>query len=208
MTVPSMRRLYDWNMQFNPRDDIKGDMNVDARGTSVLLVREVQSQVLMAIVNNHTVHPVLAAMLKPYEAYKKFLQSMMVPPDEIMASKEEYDKALAAQAQSAQDDPQKDPKVIAAQTQLERAKIESQTSLQIADMNRQTELIKLAEARNMNIDKLTALLHVKQIETDSKERMFAGELGFEAQNAERDAKEGRVPTGSGGFVSAGSEPMP
>lgn len=202
MTVPSMRRLYDWNMQHSTREDIKGDMNVDARGTSVLLVREVQSQILMSIVQNHTVHPVLAAMLKPYEAYKKFLQSMMVPPDEIMASKDEYDKALQAQAGSEE----KSPQQIVAEMQLEKAKLESQTSLQIANIGRQTELMKLAEQRNMNIDKLTAMLNIKQIDTDSKERMFAGELGFEDANAKRAEAEGREPTGSGGFVSAGSEP--
>ena len=204
ITVPSMRRLYDWNMQHNPRDDIKGDMNVDARGTSVLLVREVQSQVLMAIVQNHTVHPVLAAMLKPYDAYKKFLQSMMVPPDEIMATKDEYDQALANMAQS--QGQEQSPQMLVAQMQMEKAKLETTTALQIADMNRQTELIKLAEARNMKLDELTAMLQVKKIDTDSKERMFAGEMGFEQQARDRAEAQGREPTGSGGYISAGSEP--
>lgn len=206
ITVPSMRRLYDWNMQHNPREDIKGDMNVDARGTSVLLVREVQSQVLMAIVTNHTTHPVLAAMLKPYEAYKKFLQSMMVPPDEIMATKDEYDQALQNMAQAQEG--QQNPQMILAEMQLKRAQLESDTSLQIANLQRETELIKLAEQRNMKLDELTAMLQVKQIDTDSKERMFAGELGWETQNRQRAEAAGREPSGSGGFVSAGSEPRP
>jgi hypothetical protein len=43
MTMPNIRRLYDWNMQFSDRDDLKGDFNVKARGSSVLLVREMQA---------------------------------------------------------------------------------------------------------------------------------------------------------------------
>lgn len=204
ITVPSMRRLYDWNMQHSQRPDIKGDMSVDARGTSVLLVREIQSQILMAVVQNHTVHPVLSAMLKPYDAYRKFLQSMMVPADEIMATRDEYDTALKRQAEGGSEP---DPRVIAAEMQLKRAQLEANTSLQIANINRETELIKLAEQRNMGIDKLTALLEAKKIDVASKERMFAGELGAEERNADRAASIGAMPTGSGGFISMGAEPV-
>jgi hypothetical protein len=49
MTTPLIRRFYDWNMQFNPKEEIKGDLQVEARGTSALLVRELQSANLMAI---------------------------------------------------------------------------------------------------------------------------------------------------------------
>jgi hypothetical protein len=59
MTVPMLRRFYDWNMQFSPRQEIKGDYNVEARGSSVLLVREVQSQTLMSMLTQFSAHPVL-----------------------------------------------------------------------------------------------------------------------------------------------------
>jgi hypothetical protein len=206
MTVPSMRRLYDWNMQHNDRDDIKGDMKVDARGTSVLLMREMVGQVLMAVVQNHTAHPVLAAMLNPYDAYRKFLQSVNVQPDEIMVSKEEWEKRMKAQADAAGQ--QQNPQMVTAQMQLQRAQLESQTSLQIAQINRDTELTKLAEARNMKLDDLKTMLNIKQIETGSKERMFAAELGAEQQNADQARADGREPSGSGGFISSGSEPRP
>lgn len=204
MTAPSMRRLYDWNMQHSKRSDIKGDMTIDARGTSVLLVKEIQSQMLMLIAQNHTTHPVLGMMLKPYDTYRKMLQSLMIPPDEIMATKEEYDDAIARQAEQ----PQQSPQEITAQAALERAKIETEASLKIADIQRETELIKLAEQRNMKLDELQALLAGREMEIASKERMFAGELGAEERNAARAAAAGQQPTGSGGFISAGTEPRP
>ena len=201
ITTPSMRRLYDWNMQFSKKEEIKGDMKVDARGTSVLLVREIQSQMLMMVAQNHTTHPVLSLMLKPYDTYRKLLQSLTIPPDEIMATKDEYDDALKRQAEN----PQEAPQVIAAKMQLERAKLEAETSLQIAGMQRETELIKLAEQRNMKLDELTALLEGKKMDVDSKERMFAGELGAEQLMANQARERGEEPAGSGGFISAGGE---
>lgn len=44
---PLIRSLYDWNMQWNPKDEIKGDLMIDARGSTVLISKEVQSNRLI-----------------------------------------------------------------------------------------------------------------------------------------------------------------
>jgi len=41
-----IRALFHWNMDFNPRPDIKGDFNVVARGATVLVAKEVRAQAL------------------------------------------------------------------------------------------------------------------------------------------------------------------
>lgn len=41
-----IRDLYAWNMEFNPRTDIKGDFNVKARGVSSLVMKEIRMQAL------------------------------------------------------------------------------------------------------------------------------------------------------------------
>jgi len=46
ITRPHLTRYYHWNMQYNEKSDIKGDYNVDARGTSVLLVKDQQVKIL------------------------------------------------------------------------------------------------------------------------------------------------------------------
>ena len=43
-TEKIIRDLYAWNMEFNPREDIKGDYNVKARGVSSLVMKEVRMQ--------------------------------------------------------------------------------------------------------------------------------------------------------------------
>lgn len=45
-TEKVMRDLYAWNMEFNPRQDIKGDYQCKARGVSSLVMKEVRMQAL------------------------------------------------------------------------------------------------------------------------------------------------------------------
>jgi len=44
ITVPFIKGLYFWNMQFNYKPDIKGDFEVDAKGSSSLIAKEVMSE--------------------------------------------------------------------------------------------------------------------------------------------------------------------
>lgn len=50
ITRPHIRRYYDWNMQYNEIDDIKGDYKVDPRGTSILKEREQDASTIKEII--------------------------------------------------------------------------------------------------------------------------------------------------------------
>ncbi|WP_031484432.1 portal protein [Maridesulfovibrio frigidus] len=55
ITRPFFRKMYFWNMQFNERRDIKGDFEIIATGSSVLMAKEVQlerMQSILAITDN------------------------------------------------------------------------------------------------------------------------------------------------------------
>ena len=67
VTTPDIRRAYDWNMQFSDKPEIKGDYEVDARGSSVLLMRELQAQNLMVIAIQLGGHPIFGPMLRNRE---------------------------------------------------------------------------------------------------------------------------------------------
>jgi hypothetical protein len=54
-TEKVMRDLYAWNMDFNPRTDIKGDYSVKARGVSSLVMKEIRMQALSQL--NTTLTP-------------------------------------------------------------------------------------------------------------------------------------------------------
>ena len=51
ITVPFIKGLYFWNMQFNPKPHIKGDFEIQAKGSSSLIAKEVRSEHLNMFLN-------------------------------------------------------------------------------------------------------------------------------------------------------------
>ena len=186
ITVPTITGLYDWNMQFSDREEIKGDMEVDARGSSVLLVREMQSQNLGIMIAQSTQNPIILPMMKIPPMLRRWVQSFMLKADEFVKTDDEMQaEAAAQQGQPPSPD----------QIKLEIAKLGSQTQLQLAEMTRETEMIKLAQGGNITVEQIAADLAKSREKIMSDERKFAAELAFEKANPDNG--------GSGGFVSAG-----
>lgn len=192
MTTPNIRRLYDWNMQHSKKAHIKGDYDVDARGTSVLLVREIQAQNLMVLLFQGTTHPVVGPLTKVPELYRKLVQSMMIPADDVVKTEDEL------QAEAANTPPDPDIELLKLENQMNIAQMEADNRLQVATVQRDTVMMQLAAQHNMTLEELRNKLQIKQMETASKERIFASEVAVE----QRLAREGNA-TGSGGYVSAG-----
>lgn len=187
VTTPSYRRLYDWNMQFSRRDDIKGDYEIKARGTSVLLVREIESQSLMAIAMHFTAHPVLGPLTKAAPLYRRLVQSMMVPADEVVKTDDDLERE-AAMAQKQPPEPH--PDVLKAETTLNVAEIDRDTRLNVARLQHETAMMQLAEQRNISMDKLMAMLEQTRMNIASAERKVAAEAAVTNQTG---------PTGGGFF---------
>ena len=161
LTTPTLRRAYDWNMQHNPREDIKGDMQVNARGTSVLLVREIQSQNLLNIMQNWTVHPVIGAYVKVRDGLVKTLQTMMIDPSDLL-----FDQATAEkrQQQAAEAQAQQGGGTDPAELRLQVAQIDAETRKEVAGIQREIELMKLASMHNLTVEQLKTQLQLKDMD--------------------------------------------
>ena len=193
MTNPVITRLYDWNMQFSRKDDIKGDYEVDARGTSVLLVREIQAQNLLLMVGQFAGHPVLGPLTKIAPAYRRLAQSMLLPADEIVMTDDEIEQMAASQP------PQPDPEIMKLETQMNIERIKADTAFQVEQMKRDTAMMQLAGQQNITLDKLRADLAQGQADRDSKERIFASEAAMEERQAARGGPDAQ--RGSGGYLA-------
>lgn len=191
LTAPALRRLYDWNMQFSDKDEIKGDYEVDARGTSVLLAREMQAANLMVLASQFTGHPILGPITKVAPLYRKLLQAMMLEADEIVLSDEEIEQAMATQSQSTEPSPE-DKKLMG---ELEKLRLEYEGKTQLALLERETELMKIAAEANVDRDGKEAQARdraedrrLKATETaarlDSEERKLATEVGMARQTGQ------------------------
>lgn len=199
VTTGMIRRLYDWNMQYSDRDEIKGDMQVEPRGTAVLLVREMQAQNLAALAANWTVHPVLGPLVKAYDMARLTVQAMNINPADVIIDQDEYQEKM--KALSAQQEPE-DPQWAA---RMEIAQIQAETARYNSDAEREVAMMRLAQEGDMSIAQIQADLEKVRENNRSKERLAAAEIGIERQNKAEAEAMGRVPTGSGGLISLGSK---
>lgn len=188
ITRPHIRRYYDWKMANDPDPKIKGDFEIDARGASALVERDIQNQATLNLAQI-TANERYAPLMKADEELKAILKAFRFAPDQLMKSKSE----LAADAESAAQNPPQDPRVISAQMnlqakemdiadrkeqrQFEAARNDSDQQLKVRtlDYNQSREQAEYDIAMgDQAIKRDTALLKI-----DSEERRTAAELQAE-----------------------------
>jgi hypothetical protein len=118
ITRPHIGRYYDWHMANSKKDNIKGDMEVDARGSTALLEKDIQNQTTMNLASV-TSNPRYSALLDPKRELVLILKGLKVQPDDIMLSEEDIKKAQQNPVQ-----PPEDPRVQAAKIAAETAAAE------------------------------------------------------------------------------------
>ncbi|WP_432736484.1 portal protein [Maridesulfovibrio sp. FT414] len=87
ITRPFFRRMYFWNMQFNTRADIKGDFEIIATGTSVLMAKEVQlerMQTILAITDN----PRFAGWVDDEKLLREISKNLELPEGVLRSARE------------------------------------------------------------------------------------------------------------------------
>lgn len=121
ITNGQIGRHYDWQMEYSPKTEIKGDFEVDARGASYLLERDIQAQAMLALpaVTNN---PRYIPHLDEREELTQILKAMKVDATSMMRPKEVVEQQMEEAAQN----PQPDPRTASAEMQLEAKKLEMQ----------------------------------------------------------------------------------
>lgn len=122
VTRPHIGRYYDWKMANDPDPTIKGDYEVDARGSTALIERDIQNQALLNLANI-TNNPRYIPHLQEREELKAILKAFRVNPDEIMKPE---DQVAQEQQQQAEQGAPEDPRIMAAQMQLQAKEMEMQ----------------------------------------------------------------------------------
>ena len=198
ITRTHIKRMYDWNMQFNAKEEIKGDYAIDARGASSLLVKEEQARNLMSLMNM-AASPLLEPLTDVPELYRKVVSSMQLEAKEIVKSNEQIKTAgeqqmqqqqQILQAQTQQKADQGDP---LAMKKLELMQMKQQADVELKFMAieakneelkfkrenmmvvREVDLAKLAADQNMRVSDLKTKLGIKQLDVRSKDSLFEKE---------------------------------
>lgn len=184
VTIPRVRAFVDWNMQYNPDPDIKGDWNVVARGTSALLEAEGQVQRIQLLAQASAAAGV--PVRKMINQLRQMAVAMRLDPDELLPSDEEAQQMEAAQAQQ---QPPPDPEMerlrvreaeIANQQQERQFRADSQ-----AQQN-QLRMAELASRENLSVEQLRMKYGLEMQQMDREHALRAAELDRKTQmfNAE------------------------
>ncbi|MFQ2373356.1 hypothetical protein ACK306_17470 [Aeromonas caviae] len=182
ITKPMIRRFYAWNMQFNKDDDIKGDYEVEARGTSALLVKEIQTAQLTQIIDKYSQNPKFSAMFNDYEAMSTLFQSMHIDCAKMLKTKEAYEADLQKQQEGQPQDPaimrlQLEKEITTAKMEHEKIMLaaKSQQTIELAQLQAQLKQMELAANAQMKIQAM-------QLQHEDSQRRERIELMKLAQN--------------------------
>lgn len=104
VTMPFLTGLFHWNMQFNPREDIKGDYQIKALGATSLVAKELQAEKLLQAAQV-TENPRFEGRLKDDVLLSEIFKAMDVKPTMVRTDEEfeawrERKLQLEARAQS------------------------------------------------------------------------------------------------------------
>lgn len=187
MTVPNIRRLYDFNMQFSEKDEIKGDYDVDARGSSVLLVREMLASNLMLFAQNFGDHPEYGPWIKKPDLLKQITKAMMIPVSDVIHTKTEYEENLAKMKPAPGEG--EDPMVALRQEELEIrrdeidakvsiAQMEADSRVRVAQLNFDGDMQKAAISASESVEDRERKAAEAAAKIESGERKLAAEVGM------------------------------
>lgn len=202
VTKPHIRRYYDWNMLYNEDSSIKGDFSVDARGSSTLVVRDIQNQAFLQLLAAGA-NPIYGKYLDPKKLFERALQAQHIDPSEVFKTDEQIEQIEEAERQAAQQGQTEDPRIAAAkiraqtdaqrvQAQNEGDMLELNTRLQIAQQQIiarreeraqmiELEMLKMANAQNLSLEQIKAKLGDTAIKERSKQSLFAAERRLKMQ---------------------------
>jgi hypothetical protein len=202
VTRPHIGRYYDWKMANDPDPKIKGDYEIDARGSTALIERDIQNQALLNLANI-TNNPRYIPHLKEREELKAILKAFKVNPEELM--KPEDQVAQEQQAQAEQGAPQ-DPRIAAAQikAQVDMAKIddgkearalqaqqieynkqreqaEYQIAMTEAGIERDVTLLKLDQAERLAMSTQQSKERLETLKIDNERQIFNAEAAIKVR---------------------------
>jgi hypothetical protein len=202
VTVPMIRRFYHWNMQFSNKESIKGDYEVQARGSGALLVREMQAQNLIMIAQMFGDHPVFGPRLKHGALLGEIFKAHMIPMNDLVMTEREFRKWQKEQEEK------QDPMAAAEQAKAQAIQEEvafkkEELSLKqsmherewagrekVAQLNYDAAMEKAALSMNLTREELDAKVADAAQERERKERSLAVEVAMKNKPGE----------GSGGLV--------
>ena len=176
VTKPLIRRFYEYNMNMSEDASIKGDMQVVARGTSALLVKETQTAQIIDIFQKFGQHPQLMYAFDWYDGAKTLMQSMSMGTQTMLIPREEYEQKLQ-EMQDAQAQQPQDPEILKVQMQMQIAQQKQQHEMQLEQMRTQAQL----QIEQMKVQIREKELEIKVLEVQMHQESNQARLNLDKE---------------------------
>jgi hypothetical protein len=197
VTRPHIRRYYDYNMMYNEDEEIKGDFSIDARGSSALLIRDIQNQAFLNLLAAGA-NPVYGVYLDTQKLFEKALQAQHIDPKDVFKSEDELEKIKEQQKnpQEAPADPAMAVAQLRGQIEMEKAKAQNagdmaelqvrqsiaqqEGEIRMAEMQltREIEMLKMANTQNLTLEQIKAKLADTAMRERGKKELYAAEANL------------------------------
>ena len=183
ITRPHVTRYYNWNMQYNENTEIKGDYNVDVRGTSVLLEKDQQVKSLFQILQAKQ-DPDIAALVDWEKVTKQLFSAMhldiLKSPEDLKADKE------AQKNQQPQPDPQMAIAKIRVDGEMKKAEMTQQATMEELKLKRETAISELqAKEKTAELDRQNDL-KLKQMDFQMRQMEYSAKSGISLEKIKAD----------------------
>jgi len=160
LIVPHIQAYYRWMMCYADDPSIKGDFKVVAHGSSALVTRDQRNMFLTQVAPQLMANP--AYGIDPTRLFKEVAKiSGLQNPEDIMFSPEEMAAMQAAQAEAVK----QDPRVVS-------ASVQAQSRVQVAEMNNETDQLRVAR----DTDRDTKYVQAESIRTQITAETKVAEL--------------------------------
>lgn len=181
ITVPHIGRYYDFNMQYSPDPEVKGDFQVAARGTSTLVVRDLQNQAIiqmLALANN----PAWAPGIKKWEMLRKAFAANHLSADDFV---EQDDVIAGREQQQAQQTPDSAIQVeqLRQQGRMAELQFQRETDMALIEEKRKIAVLDYAKHVKLSEQKMKAMLADTAIRERSKKELYMREQALKMSPA-------------------------
>lgn len=191
--------MYDWNMQYNPKEEIKGDYEIDVYSSTAYLRQHMEMINLEKLINQASQNPELAKVVKMDEAAKALVSNLQLPSNKLVRNAQEVQQYEQQQQQNQQPDPKMlEMQIRQQELELEKQRLELekqklQFDMQMGQQRAQMEYQERMEANDARIAEANASVLKAQTQRDTamiqlaaKQELDQAKLGAQINIKERD----------------------
>jgi hypothetical protein len=205
ITKPHIRRYYDFFMAYSEKDEIKGDFAVDARGSSVLLVRDQQMQALLQFGQFQGTQ--VAPMVHWHKWLKKVLEAQYLDPRDLLKTDAEIEQivnqppgpnpdqlkvdsakevaTIKAQAQAQAAQARVQGELSFAQAQAQMARDNAIAKVKELEMKRDLAIMQYAHEQKLSLDQVKAQLAQTSMIEETKRQIAQAKLEMDSLEGDK-----------------------